>query len=101
MDSHFLLLPSKNEGSPKVIAEAACYGVIPITSNVGSISHYINESNGFVWDINGPQTYEAVFSKAISLQELDLEFRSKNLEEVAELFTYENYINKLKTQIFD
>jgi glycosyltransferase involved in cell wall biosynthesis len=101
MDSHFLLLPSKNEGFPKVIAEAACYGVIPITSNVGSISHYINESNGFVWDINGPQTYEAVFSKAISLQELDLEFRSKNLEEVAELFTYENYINKLKTQIFD
>ena len=101
LDSHFILLPSKQEGFPKVIAEAACYGVISITSNVGSISHYINESNGFVWNISGPQTYEAIFSEAMSRDEIDLDCRSKNLEEVAKLFTFENYINKLKTQIFD
>jgi glycosyltransferase involved in cell wall biosynthesis len=52
-NSHFLLLPSKAEGFPKVVAEAACYGTSPIVSDVGSITHYINEKNGFVWEING------------------------------------------------
>jgi glycosyltransferase involved in cell wall biosynthesis len=101
LDSHFILLPSKQEGFPKVIAEAACYGVISITSNVGSISHYINKSNGFVWDIEGLQSYRAVFNEAMSMNEINLNLRSKNLEAVARLFTFDNYINKLNTQIFD
>ncbi len=100
-NSHFLLLPSKEEGFPKVIAEAACYGVIPITSNVGSIAHYINETNGFVWDINGEITYESIFFSALNTSNIQLEKLSKNLEKVANLFTFDNYIHKLKTQIFD
>ena len=100
-DSHFLLLPSKEEGFPKVIAEAACYGVIPITSNVGSISHYINESNGFVWDIRGPIPYEQIFNVALNCELEKLVSYSRNLEKVARLFTFENYIHKLNTQIFD
>lgn len=101
IDSHFILLPSKKEGFPKVIAEAACYGVIPITSNVGSIAHYINESNGFVWDINGEIGYEKIFFSALNTSNIQLEQLSKNLDKVASLFTFENYIHKLNTQIFD
>jgi len=35
--SHFLLLPSKSEGWPKVIAEAMFFGVIPCATNVSCI----------------------------------------------------------------
>src|SRR5690606_14971570 len=47
--SHALVLPSKSEGFPKVIAEAMNYGCIPIVSNVSAIGHYIKDSeHGFL-----------------------------------------------------
>lgn len=99
-ESDFLVLPSKSEGFPKVIAEAACYGVIPITSDVGSIAHYINESNGFVWQINGDKTFEEVFSEAINSSSTQLKEKSIRITNVAKLFTFENYKNKLEKWVF-
>ncbi|WP_396148784.1 glycosyltransferase family 4 protein [Flavobacterium sp.] len=98
--SHFLLLPSKAEGFPKVVAEAACYGVIPIVSDVGSISHYINSSNGFIWPINGDISYEKILSLAVNTNSLELKEKSKSILSVAKLFTFENYKNKLEKFIF-
>lgn len=98
--SHFFLLPSDSEGFPKVIAEAACYGVIPITSDVGSIAHYINQSNGFVWQINGDMTFEEVFSEAINSSSTQLKEKSIRITNVAKLFTFENYKNKLERRVF-
>lgn len=98
--SHFFLLPSKAEGFPKVVAEAACYGVIPIVSNVGSIGHYINEKNGFVWDIkNDSVSYEEIFKRAINLDASELKKKSQSVLDLAELFTFENYLYKLKQNI--
>ncbi len=50
-ESHFLLFPSyASEGFPKVIAESCAFGCIPVTSNVGSIGHYIKHNvNGKIW----------------------------------------------------
>ncbi len=100
-ESHFLLLPSDSEGFPKVIAEAACYGVIPIVSNVGSIGHYINESNGFVWDANQNQSYSDSLLNAIGTNAFLLKEKSKKVEEVAEKFTFVNYHHKLENLIFN
>lgn len=98
--SHFFLLPSKAEGFPKVVAEAACYGVIPIVSNVGSIGHYINDKNGFVWDIkNESISYEEIFKQAIYMNSLELKKRSQSILDLAELFTFDNYLYKLKQNI--
>ena len=48
-EAHFFILPSNSEGFPKVIAEAACYGGIPVVSDVGSIGHFVNNgTNGFL-----------------------------------------------------
>lgn len=95
--SHFLLLPSYAEGFPKVVAEAACYGVIPIVSDVGSISHYINENNGFLWEINKDGLgYKTVLIEAMAADELMLEKKSIEIVKLAELFTFENYLKKLK-----
>ena len=47
-ECHILILPSLSEGFPKVIAEAASYGCVPIVTNVGSIGQYINKENGIL-----------------------------------------------------
>lgn len=100
-ESHFFLLPSRAEGFPKVVAEAACYGSIPIVSNVGSISHYINSSNGFIWDIeNASSAYNEIFLKAVYADKDQNKEKSTNILAVAELFTFENYKKKLEKSVF-
>lgn len=99
--SHFLLLPSKSEGFPKVIAEAACYGVIPIVSDVGSIPHYINESNGFLWGIDSQEYYSDVLLKATSEESNILKEKSNSVIKLAESFTFESYYKKLQNKILN
>ena len=98
--THFLLLPSQSEGFPKVIAEAACFGVVPIVSNVGAISHYINETNGFLWDLNSKENYTTIVSKAIYTNGLVLKEKSNKIQEVAQKFTFIFYLEKLKRLVF-
>lgn len=97
--AHFLLLPSKSEGFPKVIAEAACYGVIPIVSNVGGISHYVNASNGFLWNRKPELTFDEIMNAAFQEEVRLLENKSQNLTILAEKFTFTNYISKLEKEI--
>lgn len=97
----FFLLPSESEGFPKVIAEAACYGCVPIVSNVGSIGHYVdNESNGFVWENEGEDSFTRLLKSALSAPARELALKSKNILLLAEMFTFENYKRKLEEYIF-
>lgn len=41
-NSHFLILPSKSEGWPKVVAEAMFWGCLPIATNVSCVPYMIN-----------------------------------------------------------
>lgn len=100
-ESHFFLLPSTaSEGFPKVIAEAACYGTIPIVSNVSSIGHYINDSNGFLWNIEGQESFDKVFSSVINTNYEQLKSKSTNIPAVAKMFTFDNYKSKLEKFVF-
>ena len=99
--AHFFLLPSDSEGFPKVIAEAACYGAIPVVSDVGSISHYINSSNGFVWKINQAITFSEVLKTAVHTPPATLQEMAQNGTAVAQLFTFNQYKNKLERLIFN
>jgi glycosyltransferase involved in cell wall biosynthesis len=52
-NSQFILVPSKNEGFPKVIGEAMNFGCVPIVSDVSCISQYVkNDYNGFLIQTN-------------------------------------------------
>lgn len=44
-DSHFLLLPSKSEGWPKVVAEAMFWGCVPVASAVSCVSYMLDFGN--------------------------------------------------------
>lgn len=47
--AHILLLPTQAyEGWPKVLSEAMAYGVVPVTSRVASISHFLEGTEAAV-----------------------------------------------------
>ena len=99
--SNFLLLPSYSEGFPKVIAEAACYGLVPIVSDVGSISHYINANNGFVCDSKYlSKSFDFQINNALKTDSKQLKQKSIQVSEVAKLFTFNAYLDKLQHHIF-
>lgn len=98
--SHFFLLPSDSEGFPKVIAEAGCYGAIPVVSDVGSISHYVNEKNGFVWETKSTTSYSKILQNAVNTPPITLKHLSENSLILAELFTFDNYKQKLQRLVF-
>ena len=48
-DNHYILLPSQSEGFPKVLAEAAAFGCIPVVSNLPGFDKIIkNDVNGIL-----------------------------------------------------
>ncbi len=69
VDSHFVILPSKSEGWPKVIAEGMFWACLPIATNVSCVANMLdNERQGL-------------------LLTLDLE---NDLKKIIELFKNEN-----------
>ncbi|UOX34016.1 glycosyltransferase [Flavobacterium sediminilitoris] len=44
-NSHFLVLPSKSEGWPKVVAESMFWGCVPISTPVSCVSYMLDKGN--------------------------------------------------------
>ena len=52
-NNHFLILPSKSEGWPKVVAEAMFFGCVPLTTNVSCVNYMIDKGNrGVILSLN-------------------------------------------------
>lgn len=96
--SHIILLPSESEGFPKVIAEAAAYGCVPVVSDVSSIGQYFNDTNGFLLKkINSEELAEKI---VLALEDrVRLKKLSEESTKVAELFTFEHYMKSLEEKI--
>lgn len=96
--AHLLLLPSESEGFPKVVAEAANFGCIPVVTDVSSIGQYVNESNGFLW-----QRDEMSFADYLAQLDLfdpaQLKQMAANAHEMAAAFTYDHYISRIRELI--
>lgn len=61
-ESHFLVLASKSEGWPKVVAEAMFWGCLPLTTNVSCVNYMIgNGSRGKLLDLNLEVDTQLVF----------------------------------------
>lgn len=100
-EAHFLILPSKSEGFPKVIAESWNYGCIPISSAVGSIPHYLEDGrNGFlISQLTAVGLVQTINTALNSNSETLLEFSQKG-NELAKKFTFEHYLDHLKESVF-
>ncbi len=97
---HLIILPSKSEGFPKVIAEGANYGCIPVVSDISSIGQYIRHGeNGFLLS---PDRLE----QGKLAEDLEHILKMRNLKPIAlaahsmaAAFTFEHYLDKIKQEI--
>ncbi len=95
---HLLVLPSKSEGFPKVIAEAGAYGCVPVVSKVGSINHYINSNNGYLLNQNIPKNiYEKLLM--ISGDRMTLKLKADNMFQLSRKFSFKKYNNRINSLI--
>jgi glycosyltransferase involved in cell wall biosynthesis len=96
--AHILILPSKAEGFPKVIAEGAAFGCIPVCSDISSIGEYIQHgTNGFlIKNVSASSIAELLeaLPGAPALKEI-----AQRASELAELFTYERYVDRIKQKL--
>ena len=100
-EAHFLILPSRSEGFPKVIAEAWNYGCIPISSAVGSIPHYLDDGvNGFIISKLKMEGIAQTINKVLNSDPQSLDVISKKGNNMAKRFTFEHYLQHLKESVF-
>lgn len=98
--SHVFLLPSDSEGFPKVLAEAANFGCVPIVSNISCLADYVEDgkSGYLVQNEKGRHLQEAIESVLASdtsfLFNLALEGQKKS-----KLFTFDHYCSRIKNEI--
>ena len=61
--SHFLLLPSKSEGWPKVVAEALFWGCVPVATPVSCVASMLDNGNrGIVLSLDVASDTEKIIS---------------------------------------
>ena len=98
--SHILLLPSAAEGFPKVVAEAANLGCIPMVSDVSCISQYIRHGeNGFLLDpILLPQGQLSALISNLP-EPATLKKMATRAHSICSFFTYEHFVERVKREI--
>ncbi len=98
--SDFLLLPTTAaEGFPKVLAEAANFGCIPITTGISSITQYIrNGENGYILTEPNENSLLGLLKETIKSNQ---ELKKMALEswQMGHLFTYSRYLDRIQNEI--
>jgi glycosyltransferase involved in cell wall biosynthesis len=99
-NSDIIVLPSATEGFPKVIAEAAAFGCIPLVTNVSSIGQYVvDKQNGMLLKDAQPETIAAALDHILSQNE-QLTKMKTNVIQLSQLFTYERYCSRISAEVF-
>ncbi len=98
--AHVFLLPSDSEGFPKVIAESANYGLIPIVSDVSSIGQYIKEGQtGYLIPGAAEEILKTKIEQFLTLEADVMKTIAENCCAMAEKFTYAHYNKRIKEEI--
>jgi glycosyltransferase involved in cell wall biosynthesis len=100
-NANILILPSKSEGFPKIVAEAWNYQVIPIVSPVGSLPHYLQQGkNGFMMDNVSEKNLNTAFEQLLKMTPQELQGIAQNCQKLADKFTFEYYYRHLQKEVF-
>lgn len=98
--SHFIILPSKSEGFPKVIAEGWNFGCLPIVTDVSAIGQYVyHEKNGFIFHYQNRNAsfLSQLIERIILTKELDkIAIEGQRL---VRKFTFTAYLKHLQEEV--
>jgi len=97
---HFIVLPSKSEGFPKVIGEAMNFGCIPIVSKVSCINQYIDHHiNGYLIHALKEESLKQALLQSLILSKEDFNKIVAVNHKIAEKFTYSYYLKRIQKEI--
>jgi len=102
-ESHLFLLPSTaSEGFPKVIAEAASFGCVPVVSDISSITQYVkNGVSGYILNNKSNNMVEELTKclDQILIGNIDLKQIAFKAHAISERFTFEHYNYRIKNDV--
>ena len=99
---HYIVLPSKSEGFPKVIGEAMNYGCIPIVSNISSIGQYVlHRENGILLDKIEIQTIKNAIMESLKISHTEFKMIIQNNYKLAAKFTYSHYKKRIISEVLN
>jgi len=97
---HLLILPSKAEGFPKVIAEGANYGCVPVVSDISGIAQYVHHGiTGFLLSPDRLKQGALVEDLQVILSSPDLKSIAESAYHMAADFTFERYGQRIWEEI--
>jgi len=96
-DAHFIVLPSRAEGWPKVLSEAMAHGTVPLASRAGSIPQYLSDF-GAGQSLAEQKDYVDTIVEYLSKPE-QWQVESNNAMKAAEWFSYEAYLDALRANL--
>ena len=97
--AHIFCLPSLSEGFPKVLAESAAFGCVPIVSDLSCIGQYIlHRENGMLLKEISPGEIREQLSWLIDQREC-LKTMSQRVNQITDNFTYEYYTQRIRDEI--
>jgi len=97
---HLLILPSKAEGFPKVIAEGANYGCVPVVSDISGIAQYVHHGiTGFLLSPERLRQGALDEDLQVILSSPDLKSIAEAAYQMAEDFTFERYGQRIREEI--
>ncbi len=94
-DSHFLVLSSKSEGWPKVVAEAMFWGSVPVVTPVSCVPYMIDNGNRGIMLKENLQVDILQIEKIISNQGVYLQM-SENAKNWSRKFTTDKFEDEIK-----
>ena len=97
---HLQVLPSRSEGFPKVIAEGANYGCVPVVSDISAIGQTVQHGvHGFLLSPDRIQAGYLAEDTAAILRAPNLAELAWAAYQLAERFTFERYKERIQREI--
>lgn len=94
--AHFVVLPSKTEGWPKVLSEGMSFGAVPLATAVGSIAEYLATfRTGRAMQERTASVFADCVADYVSRPD-QWAAESNNARENASLFSYEAYLENVR-----
>ena len=108
--AHFLLLPSRAEGWPKVLSEAMAHGALPVAGDVSAIGQILqdlqatsegNEAIGWVLPPGDEEEFVQLIQALWRDDPSTRAARARTASEAAGAFTYRKHVERVRTLFAD